>query len=205
MLKISNDIIGFLQTALSLWGLVSLAGFAVYKCKRADSWEDGTKAALTGGIKFIFAAFSGETDMESQINTSLCLTDAEVLDLVDCFENRPFDTPSLASPVEGKNGCIWIYIKANGFISTYRNTPIKQLRTMAESIVQRFYQRARNFTAVTVYVKIMASDGMLLAIPLSVSGERFLAEQEEDSSMPEKQISDSIEEEFDLFDDGKED
>ena len=188
-----------MATAFAIWGLISLIGFALFKAKRAGSWEDGIKLTLTGGIIFLINTFSNQPDTDSQINTSLYLTDTEILDLVDRFESRPYELPTLAVPVTYNNNCMWIDMKASGFTDPYRHTPLNQLRHMTESIVQRFYQRIRNLPAVSVYVKIMAPDRLLLAIPLSANGEKFLASQEPVAAIPSPEIPGKIEEEIDLF------
>lgn len=202
MLNFSNNIISFLQTALSIWGLLALIGFIIYKCNRSGTWEGGVKLALFSSIKFIIATFSETPNTEAQINASLYLTDTEILDLVDCFQNRPFNTPTLATPIiYDNNDCMWLDIKASGFIDLYQNTALMQLKQMTESIVQKFYQRNRNLPTVSVYTKIIAPDRLLLAIPLSGHGERFLKNQESNNIIPKPEIPATIEEELKTFDD----
>ena len=177
-----NNIIYDLETLAMIFGVLIAVGFVAYKMKFADSWEGGVKLILKTfwyGFKkigkFLYEEFSGKAAQEEEINEKIYLTNQEMMNFVDEFDGRPYNTPILAGS-EIRNGIWWADISAASLSPTYRDTSMDTIKDLCQKVIQRFFMKVRE-TSVKVYIRVVTPTRLYFAIPLSEKGRKFLEDQ----------------------------
>ena len=177
-----NNVLYNLETLMMIFGVLIAVGFVAYKMKFADSWEGGVKLILKTfwyGIKkigkFLYEEFSGKAAQEEEINEKIYLTNQEMMNFVDEFDGRPYNTPILAGS-EIKNGIWWADISAASLSPAYRDTSMDTIKDLCQKVIQRFFMKVRE-TSVKVYIRVVTPTRLYFAIPLSEKGRKFLEDQ----------------------------
>lgn len=177
-----NNVLYNLETLAMIFGVLIAVGFIAYKMKFADSWEGGVKLILKTfwyGFKkigkFLYEEFSGKAAQEEEINEKIYLTNQEMMNFIDEFEGRPYNTPILAGS-EIRNGIWWADISAASLSPTYRDTSMDIIKDLCQKVIQRFFMKARE-TSVKVYIRVVTPTRLYFAIPLSEKGRKFLEDQ----------------------------
>ena len=177
-----NNVLYNLETLVMIFGVLIAVGFIAYKMKFADSWEGGVKLILKTfwyGVKkigkFLYEEFSGQAAQEEEINEKIYLTNQEMMNFVDEFDGRPYNTPILAGS-EIKNGIWWADISAASLSPTYRDTSMDTIKDLCQKVIQRFFMKVRE-TSVKVYIRVVTPTRLYFAIPLSEKGRKFLEDQ----------------------------
>ena len=78
-----------------LWSITSVGSFLRYKSGAFPSWEESLKDSIHYIISQIGALFN--PSVEELDNLGFALTDNEPLQLVEDFEQHPYETPALAT------------------------------------------------------------------------------------------------------------
>lgn len=177
-----SNIIYNLETLAMIFGVLIAGGFIAYKMKFADSWEGGVKLLLKTYWdwikkigKFLYEEFSGKAAQEEEINEKIYLTNQEMMNFVDEFDGRPYNTPILAG-LEIRNGIWWADISAASLSPTYRDTSMDTIKDLCQKVIQRFFMKVRE-TSVKVYIRVVTPTRLYFAIPLSEKGRKFLEDQ----------------------------
>lgn len=173
-----DNIIAIIHIFLLIWGGLTLIGLIIYITGYADSWEKGLITAISGWWKSFYEYLTGIDSSQMTVNVSLLLSPAEQKELLRRFQNHPFDTPAFYAPPTRANDCLWIDVKADGLIEKYKALERSQLQEMAVNTIQNFYFEIRDMVAVPVYIKILASDRLYFAIPLSAASQKMLERQD---------------------------
>lgn len=194
--------INFTMTLICVGSLWYLGGAACYllKINGADSWPEGLKQFtvylikgtifiiryIQKGLKIVlpflgrsaYEEISGTPYPDAVINTSLILSNEEMLGLVDTFEEHPYDTPSLSSYTPEYRGAMWIDLSAVSLIPKYNGLDTKQIQRIVEKVIQNYFMKNRN-TQVSIYFLAVTPIRLYFAIPLSKDGKRYLDKQAE--------------------------
>lgn len=184
--------------------------------KKTSSWEDGIVLVtnwlirifakfgeiIKKIIKIIFSIFYEEITgkslplpPEKQENLFLVLADNEPNDFVHIFDQHPYDTPVLESPIQVNNGIIWINIKAAGLIPKYSNASKEDLKRLVVLLIQKWYQKNRQRVGISVYIKVLTSKRLYIAIPLSIEAQNFLEKEEQNNRQTVDQFTEKALEE----------
>lgn len=160
------------------WTIISIIGCIFYKLKlfNVKTWEEGITCVLTYGAELIFEEITGEPSPYKIVDSSLILTNDEVMLIVHKLTNHPFDTPTLVSYRQDSNKILWVNIESIGLVSTYRELSNEDISKMAQHIIQNFFLETRKFHA-NLTIKIASPQRLYLAIPLTQEAQRFLLSQ----------------------------
>lgn len=217
-----NNIFSTIISTISiLWTVISLIGYVLYKNREEiNSWEDGVKRIMTIGFNWFYEEATRQNEEKNLLNTSLMLTNTEVLELVKNFDKHPYETPTIYSYNPNSYGVAWYDIHALGLSPAYTGLSNEQIKQMAEFVIQNYFMYTRN-TQIPIYILATSPTRLFFAIPLSENGQLFLEKQRQpaathncssiclssskglnpsmntDSSID----SDSLEEEINLFED----
>ena len=188
--------------------IIPVGGYYIYKKYPEDteSMEDGIKFIIglflsvfikaghfLAGIflclmKMLFRSayqeMTGQDLPDYIVDTSLMLKDHEVLELVDCFENHPYDTPVLSSYDPNCNGVLWVDISACGLAERYKHLDNHGIAEICYNLIQTFYMKTRGIR-VFPCIRVASPKRLYFAIPLSAEGQRFLNRQETAAQMPQ--------------------
>ena len=155
-----------------LWSITSVGSFLRYRSGASSSWEESLKDTICCIIARIGEFFN--PSVEELDNLGLALTDNEPLQLVEDFEQHPYETPALAS-YQVKNGLMVFDIRAVGLSSKYsslgeNNTELAHLLRLK---VYNFFMKTRN-TPVHVCIRFATPTRFYFAVPFTDSAREKL-------------------------------
>ena len=214
----NNNILSIIISIVSiLWLVISLIGYVLYKTREEiNSWECGVKWILTAGFNWLYEEATGQHEERNLLNTSLMLSNDEVLQLVKNFDKHPYETPTLSSYNPNSYGIAWYDIYTLGLSPVYAGLTNDQIKQMAKYVIQNYFMNTRNIQ-VSIYIQIASPIRLYFAIPLSENGQLFLEKQRRSisssigldsyrnsnpfASLDSSIDSDSLEEEINIFED----
>lgn len=156
------------------------------------------KKWLVNFARFARQELTGKVPDDEVINTSLVLTNEEVKQLLSLLESKFYVLPVLIQYDPNIDGILWLDISAVGVHPEYDELSLEERKKIMVHIIQGFYFEKRGFY-VLLFLKVVTSTRLYLAIPLSKKGQRFLENQEVQSIIlpdeTEKKAPDSLTEE----------
>ena len=180
-----------------------MISLVVYKLNvlKTKSWEETIYMMFRKGFEVCYEEITGKTSPKRIVDSSLFLTNGEVLELVHRFDNRPYEVPALGEYLPNANGISWMDIRAIELIPKYANMKTKEIALMAYHIIQDFYMEKRG-TSVRLYIKVATPQRLYFAIALSEEGFNFLEEQQSSHQVQDDGFFRDVplEEEIDIYD-----
>ncbi len=120
---------------------------------------------------------TGEVPDDEVVNTAIILTDEEIKQLLSLLELKLYVLPVLIQYAPNINGILWLDISAVDTYPEYDGLSLEERQKIIIHLLQKFYFERRGFY-VLLFLKVVTSTRLYLAIPLSKRGQRFLENQE---------------------------
>ena len=159
-----------------LWSITSVGSFLRYKSGAFPSWEESLKDSIHYIISQIGALFN--PSVEELDNLGFALTDNEPLQLVEDFEQHPYETPALAS-YQVKSGCMIFNVHAVGLSFKYKdfeeNSP--ELTRLLRFKIYNYFLKTRG-TPVHVFIRFPTPTRLSFAVPFTDSAREKLSAYE---------------------------
>ena len=194
----------------------TIGGYINYKHKNLKRWEDGIwhfiyflygwLFKLLKPIKKVAKFIIEKITADDVVDNALLLTNQECLDIVQEFENHPYESPALANNPVTSDNIQQLDIQAVGLVPKYNDTENKDLKIMINNTIQTYCMRTRE-RQIDIEISIVTPTRLLIEIPLSNQAKKKLTERKYKQTDISPKTSDVLEEEinseevFDLFED----
>lgn len=201
----------FIETALEIWGMASIASFVAYKRHSygAVRWEDGFYVL---GMRIISLVSKIIPPLKKKVNIwwadntiryERVPDSREVLEIVKRLDGHPYETPSLFKYDVDivKDSVIRVDIHAVDLVSKYNTANYSTIHDIAHNVIQNYYMETRNMQ-VDVDISIATPQRLYFEIPLSNRGRKILEQNHTPlSEQSTQENSDFMEAEINLFED----
>lgn len=173
-----------------LWSITSVGSFLRYKSGASSSWEDSLKESIYYIVAQIRELFN--PSVEELDNQGFALTGNEPLQLVEDFEQHPYETPALAN-YQVKSGCMIFNVHAVGLSFKYSGFEenSQELTRLLHFKIYNYFLKTRG-TPVYVFIRFATPTRLSFAVPFTDSAREKLSAYEAKRRLQQMQAQGAV-------------